>query len=162
MDGSIWGSTPTAVMLRFASVGADVLIGPQSCGVEQAYRGAEMLPPVRRGRRPRRPARGNWRFFSAPGRMREPASCRRAVGDARPYGRDKPVLRRGGYQPPAGPDPVQAYHGVQTFPSVVGDGALDVPRICDAVHSSPDAEMSPPVRRGRLFCLDGYIPDAFL
>ena len=52
----------------------------------------------------------------------------RAVGDARPYGRDKPVLRRGGYQPPAGPDPVQAYHGVQTFPPVVGDGALDVPR----------------------------------
>ena len=53
----------------------------QTCDPAQLCHDAKIFPPARRGRRPRRPARGNRRFCTAPGRIRIiTQSCRAAEG----------------------------------------------------------------------------------
>ena len=130
-------------------VGADALIGPQACVAAQASHDVQTSPPaVGEGLAP--PARGNRRFSSAPGRMREQTLCRRA-GQAPPLRNGRTfclytyISHAVRFRVDLGIDP----YGAEGKSGIVGADALIGPQSCIPARSSHEAEMLPSVRRGR-------------
>ena len=96
-----YGDAATSSVIRLAGdagchlpLQGKALKRPQTRDPVQASHDAQTSPPVRRGRRPRRPARGNRRFTLAPGRIRKTAIVPPGGRAWCPAGR-RPPLRNG-------------------------------------------------------------------